>query len=178
MPANCERLSAGQTPSGTVHPRPMKRTVDKEQARKQAARNHESKPVLAYLAQHDNGLILFDTGIGDADPETEAHYRPRRRGLRAALSASGITVDDISMVVNCHLHQRRPPPRSPHSTGSPSPAHRAPHDDRSTGLDAHQPIRHPGRSRSSLFTTDGASLCSTTGHHCLCFRWRESSRPG
>ncbi|MFE3379497.1 N-acyl homoserine lactonase family protein [Streptomyces anulatus] len=62
------------------------------------------EPVLAYLAQHDNGLVLFDTGIGDADPETEAHYRPRRRGLRAALSASGITVDDISMVVNCHLH--------------------------------------------------------------------------
>ncbi|MGW8885906.1 N-acyl homoserine lactonase family protein [Streptomyces sp. NPDC055749] len=62
------------------------------------------EPVLAYLVQHDNGLILFDTGIGDADPETEAHYRPRRRGLRAALSAFGVTVDEISMVVNCHLH--------------------------------------------------------------------------
>ncbi|MFI6862106.1 N-acyl homoserine lactonase family protein [Streptomyces sp. NPDC050421] len=62
------------------------------------------EPVLAYLVQHDNGLILFDTGIGDADPETEAHYRPRRRGLRDALSASGVTIEDISMVVNCHLH--------------------------------------------------------------------------
>lgn len=62
------------------------------------------EPVLAYLVQHDNGLVLFDTGIGDADPETEAHYRPRRRGLQDALSASGVTVDDISMVVNCHLH--------------------------------------------------------------------------
>lgn len=62
------------------------------------------EPVLAYLVQHDTGLILFDTGIGDADPETEAHYRPRRRGLRDALAASGVAVDDISMVVNCHLH--------------------------------------------------------------------------
>ncbi|MFJ2091729.1 N-acyl homoserine lactonase family protein [Streptomyces sp. NPDC087901] len=62
------------------------------------------EPVLAYLVQHDQGLILFDTGIGDADPGTEAHYRPRRRSLQDALSASGVALDDISMVVNCHLH--------------------------------------------------------------------------
>ncbi|MEU8709278.1 N-acyl homoserine lactonase family protein [Streptomyces sp. NPDC048565] len=62
------------------------------------------EPVLAYLVRHDDGLILFDTGIGDADPETEAHYRPRRRPLQDALSASGVALDDISMVVNCHLH--------------------------------------------------------------------------
>ncbi|MEU9095417.1 N-acyl homoserine lactonase family protein [Streptomyces sp. NPDC048428] len=62
------------------------------------------EPVLAYLVQHDQGLILFDTGIGDGDPGTEAHYRPRRRALQDALSASGVALDDISMVVNCHLH--------------------------------------------------------------------------
>ncbi|KOG15804.1 N-acyl homoserine lactonase family protein [Streptomyces viridochromogenes] len=62
------------------------------------------EPVLAYLVRHDNGLVLFDTGIGEADPETEAHYRPRRRALQDALSASGVALDDISMVVNCHLH--------------------------------------------------------------------------
>jgi glyoxylase-like metal-dependent hydrolase (beta-lactamase superfamily II) len=62
------------------------------------------EPVLAYLVQHDKGLLLFDTGIGSADPETEAHYRPRRRALQDALSASGVALDDISMVVNCHLH--------------------------------------------------------------------------
>ncbi|WP_046503330.1 N-acyl homoserine lactonase family protein [Streptomyces odonnellii] len=62
------------------------------------------EPVLAYLVRHDQGLILFDTGIGSADPETEAHYRPRRRALQDALSASGVALDDISMVVNCHLH--------------------------------------------------------------------------
>ncbi|MBB1244364.1 N-acyl homoserine lactonase family protein [Streptomyces durbertensis] len=62
------------------------------------------EPVLAYLVRHDKGLILFDTGVGDADPETEARYRPRRRPLREALSSAGVTPDDITMVVNCHLH--------------------------------------------------------------------------
>ncbi|MER7927345.1 N-acyl homoserine lactonase family protein [Streptomyces sp. NPDC096057] len=63
-----------------------------------------AEPVLAYLVQHDHGLILFDTGIGRADPETEAHYRPRRRALQDALSAAGVALDDISLVANCHLH--------------------------------------------------------------------------
>ncbi|MEV6947229.1 N-acyl homoserine lactonase family protein [Streptomyces sp. NPDC051172] len=62
------------------------------------------EPVLAYLVQHDRGLILFDTGIGKADPETEAHYRPRRRDLQDALAAAGVVLDDISLVANCHLH--------------------------------------------------------------------------
>ncbi|MFC6083725.1 N-acyl homoserine lactonase family protein [Sphaerisporangium aureirubrum] len=62
------------------------------------------EPVLAYLVRHDDGLILFDTGIGAADAGTEAHYRPRRRPLRDALAGAGVTVGDISLVVNCHLH--------------------------------------------------------------------------
>lgn len=62
------------------------------------------EPVLAYLVRHDQGLILFDTGIGNADPETESHYRPQRRSLPDALSSAGVGLDDISLVVNCHLH--------------------------------------------------------------------------
>lgn len=62
------------------------------------------EPVLAYLVEHDQGLVLFDTGIGTADPETEAHYRPRRRPLQEALSEAGAGLGDISLVVNCHLH--------------------------------------------------------------------------
>ncbi|MGW4609474.1 N-acyl homoserine lactonase family protein [Streptomyces sp. NPDC004532] len=62
------------------------------------------EPVLAYLVRHERGLLLFDTGIGAADPGTEAHYRPRRRALQEALSAAGAVLDDISVVVNCHLH--------------------------------------------------------------------------
>ncbi|MFC5033097.1 N-acyl homoserine lactonase family protein [Streptomyces sp. So13.3] len=60
--------------------------------------------VLGYLVRRDEGLILFDTGIGDAGPETEAHYRPRRRPLEEALAAAGVAVRDIALVVNCHLH--------------------------------------------------------------------------
>lgn len=62
------------------------------------------EPVLAYLVRHEQGLILFDTGIGAGDPDAEAHYRPRRRALPEALSAAGVALGDISLVVNCHLH--------------------------------------------------------------------------
>ncbi|MET7363592.1 N-acyl homoserine lactonase family protein [Streptomyces sp. NPDC005562] len=62
------------------------------------------EPALAYLVRHDGGLLLFDTGIGEADAGTEAHYRPRRRALDEALAGVGVGVGDISMVVNCHLH--------------------------------------------------------------------------
>lgn len=60
--------------------------------------------VLAYLVRGHDGLILFDTGLGRGDDETEAHYRPHRRPLPQALAAAGVTLDDIALVVNCHLH--------------------------------------------------------------------------
>jgi N-acyl homoserine lactone hydrolase len=62
------------------------------------------EPVLGYLVRRPEGLILFDTGIGDAGPGTEAHYRPRRRSLEGALHAAGAALADVSLVVNCHLH--------------------------------------------------------------------------
>jgi glyoxylase-like metal-dependent hydrolase (beta-lactamase superfamily II) len=62
------------------------------------------EPVLAYLVRHEAGLLLFDTGIGAADPETEAHYRPRRRELAAALADAGAGLADVALVANCHLH--------------------------------------------------------------------------
>ncbi|MFF2541863.1 N-acyl homoserine lactonase family protein [Kitasatospora sp. NPDC058063] len=62
------------------------------------------EPVLAYLVRRPEGLLLFDTGIGGGEPETEAHYRPVRRPLPEALAAAGVAVGDIDLVVNCHLH--------------------------------------------------------------------------
>lgn len=62
------------------------------------------EPVLAYLVRRPEGLLLFDTGIGAGEPETEAHYRPARRPLPEALAAAGVAVSDIDLVVNCHLH--------------------------------------------------------------------------
>jgi glyoxylase-like metal-dependent hydrolase (beta-lactamase superfamily II) len=59
--------------------------------------------VLAYLVRHGSDLILFDTGMG-FDAEVDAVYRPRRRDLAAELATAGVALDDITMVVNCHLH--------------------------------------------------------------------------
>jgi len=60
--------------------------------------------LLGYLIDHPGGLVLFDTGLGFADAETEAYYRPHRRSLGDALHGAGAAVDDVEMIVNCHLH--------------------------------------------------------------------------
>jgi len=60
--------------------------------------------VLGYLVPHPDGLLLFDTGIGAVDPDTEAHYRPRRRPLPDVLVAAGADLADVDLVVNSHLH--------------------------------------------------------------------------
>jgi glyoxylase-like metal-dependent hydrolase (beta-lactamase superfamily II) len=62
-----------------------------------------AEAIYAYLVRHDDGLILFDTGIG-THPEVDEHYRPTRLPLVEALSRAGVSLDDVSLVVNCHLH--------------------------------------------------------------------------
>jgi N-acyl homoserine lactone hydrolase len=61
------------------------------------------EPCLGYLVHHPAGLLLFDTGMG-SHPEVDAHYRPRRHSLHAALAAVGVRLEDIKFLVNCHLH--------------------------------------------------------------------------
>lgn len=61
------------------------------------------EPCFGYLVDHAAGLLLLDTGMG-SHPEVDAHYRPRRTPLDAALSAAGASQDDVGLVVNCHLH--------------------------------------------------------------------------
>lgn len=63
-----------------------------------------TEPVFGYLVDHPAGPLLFDSGIGTVDAETEAHYQPRRRPLEAALAAAGTRLHEIALVVNCHLH--------------------------------------------------------------------------
>lgn len=60
--------------------------------------------LLAYVVRTPAGLLLLDTGMGDAGPETEAWYQPRRITLDEALAGVGLRVDDVDIVVNCHLH--------------------------------------------------------------------------
>jgi N-acyl homoserine lactone hydrolase len=60
--------------------------------------------VYGYAVRHDRGVVLLDTGIGQGDPETEAWYRPQRVSVQEALHTKGFSVEDVTMVVNCHLH--------------------------------------------------------------------------
>lgn len=59
--------------------------------------------VLGYAVEHPRGVLLVDTGMG-WHPEVDAHYRPRSRPLDDALRAAGLRRDDVTEVVNCHLH--------------------------------------------------------------------------
>ena len=66
--------------------------------------NGRIEPTLGYLIDHpDGGLVLVDTGMG-RHPEVDSHYRPRRVPLPEALARAGAKTDDITYVVNCHLH--------------------------------------------------------------------------
>ncbi len=60
--------------------------------------------VYGYLVTHPELTVIFDTGIGAADPESEAHYQPHRRPLEVACSDAGYGIDTIDVVVNSHLH--------------------------------------------------------------------------
>lgn len=65
----------------------------------------EKVVVCAYLIRHHDEVLLFDTGIGIGHAETEHTFGPiHRRELRAELAAAGVHLDQISAVVNCHLH--------------------------------------------------------------------------
>ncbi|GAA4102421.1 MBL fold metallo-hydrolase [Nocardioides kongjuensis] len=60
--------------------------------------------VLGYVVRSPAGLVLLDTGMGEAGAETEAHYRPSRVPLPDALARVGVGLDEVALVVNCHLH--------------------------------------------------------------------------
>jgi len=58
---------------------------------------------LGYVVQHPKGTVLLDSGMG-SHPDVDDHYRPRRIALPYALHAAGLAVEDLTAVVNCHLH--------------------------------------------------------------------------
>jgi N-acyl homoserine lactone hydrolase len=61
------------------------------------------EPCLGYVVGHPAGPLLFDTGMG-SHPEVDAHYRPRRAELEEALAAIGVTIADLRLAANSHLH--------------------------------------------------------------------------
>jgi N-acyl homoserine lactone hydrolase len=62
------------------------------------------EPALGYAVELGDHVLLFDTGIARADPETDAHYRPHRRPFTSVLAEAGVNPTKVAYVVNSHLH--------------------------------------------------------------------------
>ena len=66
-------------------------------------RSAQTGPVYAFLIMHPDGIVIVDTGMGD-HPAINQLYRPVLRSLADALGETGVSRDDIRIVVNTHLH--------------------------------------------------------------------------
>jgi glyoxylase-like metal-dependent hydrolase (beta-lactamase superfamily II) len=66
--------------------------------------SNEAGVVVAYAVRHRGGVLLFDTGFGFGNDELDAYYRIKARRLPEVLAETGVAMDDITAVVNCHLH--------------------------------------------------------------------------
>jgi glyoxylase-like metal-dependent hydrolase (beta-lactamase superfamily II) len=64
----------------------------------------EAGVVVAYAVRHRRGVLLFDTGFGFGNDELDAYYSISARRVADVLSEAGIAMEDVTAVVNCHLH--------------------------------------------------------------------------
>lgn len=62
------------------------------------------EPVFGYLVRRGERWLLFDTGMGGGYEDLDAHYRPVCRSLFEGLASVGLSLGDIAVVANCHLH--------------------------------------------------------------------------
>lgn len=61
--------------------------------------------VVAYVIRHAQGLVLFDTGIGEGHEEADRRYHPIYRiPLQDALRSIGVAMRDVRAIANCHFH--------------------------------------------------------------------------
>ncbi len=60
-------------------------------------------PIYAYAIRHPDGLVLFDTGVGEGSKLIE-EWQPRLHSLDAALAALDHRPLDVIGIVVCHLH--------------------------------------------------------------------------
>ncbi|HLA19371.1 MAG TPA: N-acyl homoserine lactonase family protein, partial [Dehalococcoidia bacterium] len=64
----------------------------------------ETCPVYGFVVVHPDGIVIVDTGVGGGHPGIDALYRPQRRPVADHLSALKIAPDDVTLVINTHLH--------------------------------------------------------------------------
>lgn len=79
------------------------------------ARNRIPMGMRCLLIEHDDGLVLIDSGVGNKET-TKFHEiygientvsmpeSTGRTALEAGIARAGFSVDDISLVINTHLH--------------------------------------------------------------------------
>lgn len=60
--------------------------------------------VLGFAVRHVEGLLLFETGIGEGNALIDRLFKPTRHPLPDALAAHGYALGDVSGIVNSHLH--------------------------------------------------------------------------
>ncbi len=65
---------------------------------------HTVIPIRAFVITHEDGPILFETGVGSGSDFIDEQYQPRSLSLDLQLADQGIKLDDIVTVVNSHLH--------------------------------------------------------------------------
>lgn len=79
------------------------------------ARNRIPMGMRCLLVEHDDGLVLIDSGVGNKEA-TKFHdiygienvstpdEAPGRTALEAGIKRAGFSTDDVTLVINTHLH--------------------------------------------------------------------------
>jgi glyoxylase-like metal-dependent hydrolase (beta-lactamase superfamily II) len=60
--------------------------------------------IFGFLVRDGVHLVLLDTGVGVGSRLIDRLYQPRRVELSVALSDAGVSIDQITAIVNSHLH--------------------------------------------------------------------------
>lgn len=61
-------------------------------------------PVRAFVVVSRDGILLYDTGLGEGEPEIDEQFDPACRSLPDELATHGINLGDVTAVANSHLH--------------------------------------------------------------------------
>ena len=60
--------------------------------------------IYGFLVREGSDCILVDTGIGTGSPLIDRLYKPDRVELSVALAEVGSSLDQVTAIVNSHLH--------------------------------------------------------------------------
>jgi N-acyl homoserine lactone hydrolase len=64
----------------------------------------ERGSIFGFALVHQDGVLLFDTGVGIGHAEIDGWFRSKHYPLPEALRRHGLSVSDVVAVANSHLH--------------------------------------------------------------------------